>query len=135
MKYEEGQERVCVCFYSRSEVCGEEESSSPPGNDQRGLSTYHDGQQQRRYTHRHTSNLILAGVITLNKFSHASTHTTTSLTVLPIGKYCVCVCAGFHASRFPRSSTGNHRELHEADPNDSAGSAGVKVTTVAAAPL
>lgn len=39
------------------------------------------------------------------------------------------------ASRFSCSSVGNHRELYEADPDDSAGSAGVKVTTAAAAPL
>lgn len=38
-------------------------------------------------------------------------------------------------SRFPCSSTGNHRELYETDPDDSARSAGVKVSTSAAAPL
>lgn len=39
---------VCVCFRFRSEICGEEKSSSPPGDDQRGLPADHDGQQQRR---------------------------------------------------------------------------------------
>lgn len=37
--------------------------------------------------------------------------------------------------RVPRSSAGNHRELYEADPDDSAGPAGVKVATASAASL
>lgn len=36
-----------VCFCSRSEVCGEKDSSASPGDDQCGLSAYFYGQQQR----------------------------------------------------------------------------------------
>lgn len=36
---------LCFCF--RSEVCGEEDSSTSPGDDQCGLSAYFHGQQQR----------------------------------------------------------------------------------------
>lgn len=46
-----------------------------------------------------------------------------------------CVHTAVLLPRFPCSSTRNYRELYEADPDDSPGSAGVKVTTVAAAPL
>lgn len=52
-------ERV-VCFCTRSKVCGEEESSSPSGDDQRGLSADYDGQQQRRYTHCQTCRCFLS---------------------------------------------------------------------------
>lgn len=42
---------------------------------------------------------------------------------------------GLSALRFPRSSAGNHRELHEADADDSAGPAGVQISSSAAAAL
>lgn len=42
---------------------------------------------------------------------------------------------GVYSVRFPRSSAGNHRELHEADPDDCAGPAGVQISSSAAAPL
>lgn len=116
MKYEVWERHVCVCSASRSEVCGEEESSSPSGDDQCGLSAYHDGQQQRRFAHTCTQTHRVSPL----KTSFNPRHDVFSS---------VCAC------RFSRSSTGDHRELHEADPDDSAGSAGVKVTSVAAASL
>lgn len=48
---------------------------------------------------------------------------------------CIYVHTAMPLSRFPCTSTGDHRELYEADPDDSAGPAGVKVTASAAAPL
>lgn len=97
---------ISVCF--RSEVCGEEESSSPPGDGQRGLPADHDGQQQRR------------SVQTPQSF-----HPVHSL----------CVHSGVFAVRFPRSPAGHHRELHEADADDRAGAAGVQISSPAAASL
>lgn len=52
-------ENMFPCF--RSDVCGEEESSSSSGDDQRGLSAHHDGQQPRRWaTHLFTSRCFLS---------------------------------------------------------------------------
>lgn len=42
---------------------------------------------------------------------------------------------GVFAVRFPRSPAGHHRELHEADADDRAGSAGVQIASSAAASL
>lgn len=55
-----------MCFCSRSKIRGEEDSTASPGDDQCGLSAYHDGQQQRRYIY---TLLLSAAVFTLNRIS------------------------------------------------------------------
>lgn len=86
-----------VCLSSRSEVCSEEESSSPPGDDQCGLSAYHDGQQQRRYIHTHTL-LTVAGFCSL--FLKALMHVASFFdNFILVNCACMCMLPGFHAPR------------------------------------